>query len=377
MQRTADSRKSGVGTVLAMEEKTAGYLSQVLARNKAQASLASLEKYRGVLVESYERTLASLGLQIAMLDADLTANRRAMERLRQELDDTDKAIADDRSRAAAATAREREAAVHEVEALRAERVGLLAATQVKAPFSGEVVYRHPAPGFAPENAPVLALSAGHGFVARVWVPTREIEAIEAAGRVQFALKQSVLNEFFEGEYRSFEVAPYEKDRVIAQFDAKLPLEAITLLAGAGNPVQVKLLWRPRLLDSYTVRGSLLLVALGCVGAVASGLRRTPEEDAPGPRIEAGVLDARLREVARGFHVLLRQGRLDDDPDLVAGAIRLVERMGEPALKVFREEIVFDDELDRAISKWGRDNRNPALMRLLGEVRGPVAISHAV
>ena len=56
---------------------------------------------------------------------------------------------------------------------------------------------------------------------------------------------------------------------------------------------------------------------------------------------------------------------------------MVERMGEPALKVFKEEIVFDDELDRAISKWGRDNRNPALMRLLGEVRGPVALSHAV
>ena len=377
VQRTADSRKSGVGTVVAVEEKTATYLSQILARNKAQSNLASLRTYREVLVENYDRALASLGLQLSALDVELAANRQAVKRLKEETIDTDRAIGDDRSRAAEATVRERQAAVHELEALKAERVGLLAATRVNAPFAGEVVYRHPAPGFAPENTPVLALSAGHGFVARVWVPTREIEAIKAAGRVQLALEQPILNKFFEGEYRSFEEAPYEKDRVIAHFDAKLPLEAITLLAGAGNPVQVKLLWRPNLLDSYTVRGSLSLIALGCVGAVASGLRRKPEEAAPAPRIEADVLEARLREVARGFHTLLRQGRLDDDPDLVSGALRLVERMGEPALKVFREEIVFDDELERAIAGWNGHNQNPALTRLLNELRGPVVISHAV
>ena len=271
-----------------------------------------------------------------------------------------------------ATVREREAAEHELNALRAERASMLAVTQVKAPFSGEVVYRHPAPGFAPENTPVLAVSAGSGFVARIWVPTTEIDAIRAAGKVQLALEQPILNRFFEGEFRTFEAAPYEKNRVIAIFDVRLPLEAITLLASAGNPVQAKLLWRPDLLASHTVQGSLILAVIGCAGMFTSGLQRrivTDNEPLLAERTEAGLLSERLRESVRSFHLLLRQGRLDDDPDLVRTLVRLAERMGEPALGVLREELVFDEELEQAFREWGRRSYNPALIAMLDQVRG--------
>jgi hypothetical protein len=312
--------------------------------------------------------LTALGSQLAKLDGDVTANRMAMERLTGEVENNERAIAEDRSRAIDATARERETVVHELDALKAERVSMLAVTQVRAPFSGEVVYRHPAPGLAPENTPVLALSAGSGFVARIWLPTREIEAIRDAGKVQFALEQPILNRFFVGEFQSFEEAPYEKNRVIANFDVKLPLDAITLLASAGNSMQVKLLWRPSLLDNYAFGGSLALALLGCVGVVAGGRRRNLEEETGTPQIEArDLLDGRLRETARRFHILLRQRRLE--PDLARGIVHLIDRVGDPAIKVFREEIIFDEELERALSDWSRQNHDPAFVKALNQVRG--------
>ncbi|MBO1077319.1 HlyD family efflux transporter periplasmic adaptor subunit (plasmid) [Roseomonas marmotae] len=370
LNRALDLRnRGGIGTVVAVEEKASNHLTQSLALNRAQANLASLADYRRVLDESYGRTLGSLSDQMAKLDGDLTAKQQAAAELAEQVVANEEAVSKDRQRAANETAREREAAMHEHEALRAERASMLAVTQVKAPFSGEVVYRHPAPGFAPENTPVLALSAGSGFIARIWVPTEEIDSIKAAGKVQLALEQPILNKFFQGEFRRFEEAPYEKNRVIAVFDVKLPLEAITLLAGAGNPVQAKLLWRPDLMASYPFRGSLVLAIAGCVGMFGSGLRRRATDEFPlAAQLEEALLEDRLHEAAFRFHALLRQGRLDDDPDLVRTVIRLAERIGEPALSALREEIVFDEEFENALREWSRRSYDPALIALLDQVR---------
>ena len=378
LNRAVDLRnRGGIGTVVAVEDKASNHLTQSLARNRAQANLRSLAEYRRALDESYGRALASLSGQIARLDNDMAEKQQIAAKLVASLAVNQKAVAADRRRAGEETAREREAAEHELDALRAERASMLAVTQVKAPFSGEVVYRHPAPGFAPENTPVLALSAGSGFAARIWVPAEEIDAIKQAGKVQFALEQPVLNKFFEGKFRAFEEAPYEKNRVIAIFDVKLPLEAITLLASAGNPVQANLLWRPDLMASNPFRGSLILVAAGCIGMFASGLRRRTADDlASVAQIEGDMLGERLHETARRFHTLLRQGGPDDDPDLVRTVIRLAERMGEPALRALREEIVFDDEMERALREWNRRSYHPALIAVLDQVRYSSALTNA-
>ncbi|MCI0755703.1 hypothetical protein [Teichococcus vastitatis] len=377
MRRAVDLRsRGGIGTVVAVEEKTSNHLLHSSAASRAQANLRSLADYRLALDESYGRALGSLANQIERLDGDLAAKRQAAAELTQQMADNEKAILRDRQRAMRETAREREAAVHELGALRAERAGMLAVTQVKAPFAGEVVYRHPSPNFAPENTPILALSAGSGFSARIWVPTQEIAAITEAGKVQFALEQPILNKFFEGEFRAYKEAPYEKNRVIADFDVKLPLEAITLLASAGNPVQAKLLWRPDLMASYPFRGSLILTAIGCIGMFTSGLRRKASELPPPVQIEEQLLGRRLRETAHRFHALLRQGTPDEDPDFVRTVIHLADRLGEPALRALREEIVFDEEFERALGVWSRRSYDPALIAVLDRVRNDPALAAA-
>ncbi|QRM34285.1 HlyD family efflux transporter periplasmic adaptor subunit [Microvirga sp. VF16] len=371
--RATELRKNGIGTVNVTEEKTSNALTQALALNKAKASLASLDRYRVAVDKRYDDSIKALDVQQANIDRDLKEVEGSLALLSGQLTLVEKAVADDRKRAVDAIAREKEVAQHELEGLQAERVSTLAVTQVKAPFSGEVVYRHPAPGFAPENTPVLAVSKGSGFVARVWLPEDDVKKVQHAGKVQFALEQPILNRFFVGEFRDAEKAPFEKERVIAHFDAKLPLDAITLLASAGNPVPVRLLWRPNLFDSLAFNASLGLSALGFLGALASAMRgrAVNDDDVPQQQINYEARDQRLREMAQNFHRLLRHGHLEHDSDLVRGLVKLVNQLGEPAVGALRDELVFDSELEDAIQSVDDEN----VLTVLDRARGQITIPH--
>ena len=76
----------------------------------------------------------------------------------------------DRNRAKVAVEREVEAARIEASIATAERDRFIDMTQMRAPFSGHIVFRHPTPELAAEGAPVLALSAGPGFIAQIRMP---------------------------------------------------------------------------------------------------------------------------------------------------------------------------------------------------------------
>ena len=370
--RASELRKTGIATVNTLEEKNSNALTQSLALNRAKSSLGALERHRVSVDKRYDDFLKALDVQMASVDKDIKTVSQSLEMLTAQFGVIEKQVVEDRRRAKEATEREKDGVQHELEALQAERVSTLAVTQVKAPFTGEVVYRHPAPGFAPENTPVLAVSKGSGFVARVWLPVSELDRIKQAGQVQFALEQPILNKFFVGEYRSFEQAPFEKERVIANFDAKLPLEAITLLASAGNPVPVRLLWRPNLFDNVAFVGSLGVAALGFLGALACAMRRAPQEDEVQAQVEHEVMDMRLREMAHSFHLLLREGRLESDPDLVRGVVKLVNQLGEPAVEALRHEMVFDSQLEDAIHHVN----DMSVVAMIDKICGQITIMHS-
>jgi hypothetical protein len=181
--------------------------------------------------------------------------------LQNEIVEVEKAIVDDRYRAKEYTAREIEAAIHQLDALFSEKQKNLSVTQIKAPFSGRVVYRHPSPGLAGDNVPVLAISSGSGFIARVWMPRDEVTEVAQAGEVLFRLDNVVLRKFFVGQFRKAEEAPYEK-RMIAHFDARLPIEAISELGARSEPLRVSLIWRPSLLHNVWFRSALVIVLVG-------------------------------------------------------------------------------------------------------------------
>jgi hypothetical protein len=125
------------------------------------------------------------------------------------------------------------------------------------------VYRHPSPGLAGDNVPVLAISSGTGFNARVWMPREAVSEVAHAGEVLFQLDNVVLRKFFVGQFRKAEEVPHE-DRVIAHFDAKLPIEAITELGARSEPLRVHLLWRPSPLQNVWFRSAILMLLVGLI-----------------------------------------------------------------------------------------------------------------
>jgi hypothetical protein len=138
-----------------------------------------------------------------------------------------------------------------------------------------VVYRHPSPGLASDSTPVLAISSGSGFNARTWMTQAEVQEVAKAGEVQFALENAVLKKYFVGQFRKAEEVPYES-RLLAHFDATLPIEAIAGLGTGGEPLKVKLLWRPPMLADTWFRSGLVVILLGllmlCLSSITARVR---------------------------------------------------------------------------------------------------------
>jgi hypothetical protein len=92
------------------------------------------------------------------------------------------------------------------------------------------------------------------------------------GTVTFALDHPVLKKYFPGAFRTAEPGSLEPGRTVAVFDAQLPQDAIALLGVGREPMKVRLLWQPPLLQSSHLRTSLLVLALGALLMVLDRLR---------------------------------------------------------------------------------------------------------
>jgi hypothetical protein len=181
-----------------------------------------------------------------------------------------------RNRAKEVVEREVEAARIEASIATAERERFIDTTQMRAPFSGHIVFRHPTPELAAAGAPILALSAGPGFIAQIRMPRAELDQL-ASGRlsVPLALEHPILHNIITGHFIRAEPLPLEDDQGIAFFECGLPSE---IVAGLGNPserVRVRLLWKPSLLSNREFQASALLAAFGvfCLMFSFSGARR--------------------------------------------------------------------------------------------------------
>ena len=260
--RAVDLKARGLlNNVTTVEDREAHRLALVAERarhlvqiTETERRLAQIDQRYRISSEAFQKQLASIAGQMNKADETVAA-------LQNEIVEVEKAIVDDRYRAKEYTAREIEAATHQLDALFAEKQKNLSVTQIKAPFSGQVVYRHPSPGLAGDNVPVLAISSGSGFIARVWMPRDEVTEVAQAGEVLFRLDNVVLKKFFVGQFRKAEEAPHEK-RMIAHFDARIPIEAISELGARSEPLRVHLVWRPSLLHSVWFRSALVIVLVG-------------------------------------------------------------------------------------------------------------------
>jgi len=272
LARAQVMRRQGLATVQLHEERSAAVLALDLERRRLETALAGLASRLALADEQNARAALALDEQQAGLARKAAAAATAIVALEAGLIEAEARVQQDRGRAETRHAREIEVAQHQAATLAAERDRAIAAQQVVAPFAGRVVYRNAAPGLAADGAAVLAVSAGTGFVANIAMPDTEIASVAGAGRVLFALEHPVLKRFFPGEFRAAETASFEPGRVVAQFDAQLPQDAIGLLGIGREPVKVRLLWQPPLLHGGPLRSSLLILAAGLLLMLLDRLR---------------------------------------------------------------------------------------------------------
>jgi len=265
-------RRQGLATVQVLDERSSAVLGLALERKRLDSMTAGLTARLALVTQQNGRATAEFDVQRADLERRADETSQHLGRLEHALAGLAGEMELDRTRAAMRQEHEIEVARRHVATLTAERNRAISAQQIVAPFAGRIVYRSASPGLAADGVAVLAVSTGLGFVANIAMPQSEIDSVAAAGTVTFALDHPVLKKYFPGAFRTAEPGSLEPGRTVAVFDAQLPQDAIALLGVGREPMKVRLLWQPPLLQSSHLRTSLLVLALGALLMVLDRLR---------------------------------------------------------------------------------------------------------
>jgi prefoldin subunit 5 len=197
--RGEELQKQGNVSRQQLDMRSSDELSAELSVEKNKQAIASLKERHAALSHRFESSLTSLDQQISELSADHTQMATTIEELEGRIDKVRRELRGDHDRAVVSRQSEVDAVDYDITILASEKTRLTEISQVRAPFAGRVVYRHPAPGLASGNSSILAISAGTGFTAAIRLPRGELhELASQTDPVKLALDSPVLNQFFTG-----------------------------------------------------------------------------------------------------------------------------------------------------------------------------------
>src|SRR5262245_10522583 len=261
-------------TRLCNSEITSGI---AVAERKRDRDLAAAEVDRIDAETAVQQGLATeLAAGVARLEEIVATTRRetaaALQQADGELDQVVARLRDFDTLAAAQTEQSRARLLRELDlelaGKRARLQQLVDACRDRASFAGRVVYRHPSPAAAPAGAPLLALAAGDGMLARFRVTAAEARELGAREEVTLELVASdpVLEPRIPAHFRRSRELPLEPGMAVAEFDCAPSWDALRTGLERGR-TEVRLLWLPPFWLHPLVRFGLLL-ALG--GAVVLG-----------------------------------------------------------------------------------------------------------
>jgi len=278
LQHAADAFKKQIITQPVYDSRRSNFINAEREVNTQQVALSSLKTRSQALEERFKQSDMALSQQVAQIAENANKFSASLESYKAQLAETERLLEDDRARARALVEREVEAADLETSIAAAEKERSIETTQMKAPFSGHVVFRHPNPGLAADGAPVLALSSGAGFLARIRLSQREADELASDGQpVPLMLDHPVLHNVITANFVRSEPVPLMSDQVIAFFDCTLPAEVVASLGNSAEQVKVRLLWKPSLLRNTGVQASAALALLGILGLLFSGTRSKQED----------------------------------------------------------------------------------------------------
>jgi multidrug resistance efflux pump len=269
--RADELHKRALISAETLDERTIATLGLQAESDRLKAALAGLESRLALVKEQMDHAAATYAEQIAAVEREADAERHSAEAFAAQMAVVDQRIEADRKRAELQRQSEVTVAKQQVSTLAAERGRALSAVQIRAPYDGRIVYRDASPGLAQEGAPILALSSGAGFEARVPMPAAEAAAVARASEVRFAVQRPVLEKYFSAKFRRADPDPFQPDYDVASFDAYLPDDVVAQLGDAHGPMAVYLLWHPQAMASRVDQALLGLAVLGVLLAAAGAL----------------------------------------------------------------------------------------------------------
>ena len=316
LQRGQELQKQGDFSRPMLDARGADEISAELAVAKSKQSMAALQERRDALSSRFTASTGSLDQQIAENTRDHDGLTASIAELETKLSRVRRDLSADHDRAAISRQREVDAVDYDITILAEEKTRLVELGQVRAPFSGMVIYRHPAPGLASGNTPILVISTGTGFTASIRLPRSELDELASeTDPVELALESPVLHQFFTGRFVRTEPVQFEPGWVIAYLDCSLPPEIIGNLGASTDPLRVRLLWHPALALRAGFRIGLLLLGaslLGLAAGIGNRVRspriRRPPAAAKTDRFET----SHLIKVARDMSTRSNRALMQDD-----------------------------------------------------------------
>ena len=240
--------------------KLEGRLKATVAQRKqCQESLDKLEK------QSAE--------QGAQLSAELADTKKELERAKIECARIEKLLVDDEK--VAQQRRERELEEYDFKVKQAD-VQLLAKRnklEVKAPYDGQVIYRHSSPGTALNQGTVLVLSPPEGLRFRFRLAQEQVDALRKAGTIVVELEETANNveQRFPAHFLTATTLLRDPGMALVDLECQAPPETVAALA-EGKPIKARFSWRPPLMNMTPMFPiSLVLIVLGIFGLVTSSL----------------------------------------------------------------------------------------------------------
>ncbi len=251
-------------------EKEVGSLEVEVA--KLEANVASLQERKQQAKEALVVLEKQAVDQNARLNASMDEIKAELVRARTTCENLKQDTYEDKKTAQLRRGFELEQLDNKIKQAEVQLASKQNKIEERARFDGEVIYRHPSPGTAVNQTPVLVFSPTAGVRLRFNLPDEQVDALKGAGLVTVELKEPLasVEQRFPGKFLQATALARDPGTSTVYLECQAPPEVVASLVD-GKQIRAGFSWRPPLMNLWPFPSSLILIGLGVFGLLVASL----------------------------------------------------------------------------------------------------------